>query len=153
MEGLGFGSDETVEDGECPLLDEFGEFAARDAGTQFRRALAICVFVAVRVGLFGVAVFVGIFGVGMHLRGVELARVLVLLVRVDRPGVDAEMHSLRGVEGAAFEVEVKRAELHFGQFPLEGRGLDAEVAEEADEHVAAEIAGGFKKQNSHVTNR
>ena len=136
---LGLGPDEVIKDRERTLPDRIGQLTVRDVGAQVCCAPAVF-FVSVFM-----IVLVGVIGVGMDLCRLELSGVRVLIVGVDGTHMYSKMNTSAFSVRLALEVEMKRAEAHLGQFPLERRGLDAEVAKEADDHVAAEIAGRFEK--------
>ena len=88
-----------------------------------------------------------LIGVGVDLP--VLVGIFVLLVRVDRPGMDAELHPGHVLALAALEVHVKIADLQLGQLPLERGRLHPEVAQRAHGHVAADAGETIEKQDFH----
>ena len=78
-----------------------------------------------------------------------LVPVLVLLVRMRRALVDAEGHALHVQPLLPLEMHVKIADLQFGELPLEEGRLDAEIAERADGHVAADAGKTIEEENFH----
>jgi hypothetical protein len=89
--------------------------------------LALVMFMrvfVVLVGLFFVRMMVMLF--------------LVLLMGVGRAFVDGEFDGLDVLAGFALPMGVEIADLELAQFPLEGGGLDAEIAQCADGHIAAD---------------
>ena len=63
---------------------------------------------------------------------------LVLIVRVGRSGVDAELDPLDPLLLTTLEVHVKVAEIKLRQLPLERRRLDSQVAQRPNGHIAAD---------------
>ena len=63
---------------------------------------------------------------------------LVLIVRVGRSGVDAELDPLDPLLLTTLEVHVKVAEIKLRQLPLERRRLDPQVAQRPNGHIAAD---------------
>jgi hypothetical protein len=78
---------------------------------------------------------------------------LILVVRVDRSLVNAKLYPLHVLPFLAVEVHVKIAEIELGEFPLEGGGLDAEIDEGADCHVAADAGKTIEEEDFHERER
>jgi hypothetical protein len=68
---------------------------------------------------------------------------------VHRARVDAEVDSFDTFPMLPIEVHVEVSDLQLGELPLECRGFDAEVAEGADGHIAADAGGTVEEQNAH----
>ena len=83
--------------------------------------------------------------VGMGL----LFRFVILVVRVDRSPMDAELHSFDVLPLVPLEVHVEIPDLHFGQLPLESGRLDPEIAQCTHGHIAADARETIKKENAH----
>ena len=89
------------------------------------------VFIVVMgVGLVGVMVGFGLVGVGGAF-------------------VDGEGYALDVLTDFALPVGVEVADLELGQFPFEGGGFDAEVAQGPDGHVAADAGEAVEIENTH----
>ena len=63
--------------------------------------------------------------------------------------MDAEVDSLHTLPMLPFEVHVEVADIEFGEFPLQCRRFDAEVAECADGHIAADAGGTVEEKDTH----
>jgi len=137
----------------------------------FIMAMVMTVFVRLRAVLVGVTVAAFIFVlvaavVGMPVPGVTvtfmrvlmavvmlalaLAGIAIRLVLMGCPFVNAELDPLDGLALFALEVHVKVADLQFGELPFKGGGFDAEVAESADSHVAADAGKTIEKEDTHT---
>ena len=101
--------------------------------------------VLVRVGVF-VFLIVTMMSVIMF---AIVVLVPVLVVGVRRALVDPEFHAFDILPVGALEVHVELAKVHFGEFPLEGGGLHAEVAKSAHGHVATDAGKTVEKENLH----
>lgn len=73
----------------------------------------------------------------------------ILIVAVGCPLVDAEFDASNGLPLLALEVHVEIAQSQLGEFPFEGGGLDAEVAQRANGHVAADAGYAVEKKDAH----
>jgi len=76
--------------------------------------------------------------------------VLILLVGVGGASVNAEFHPFNSLSGTAFEMHVEIPDVQFGEFPLKGGGINAEIAQSANGHVAADARETVKIENAHA---
>lgn len=74
---------------------------------------------------------------------------LILVVRVRRALVDAELHTFDLLPLGAVEVHMEVADLQLGQFPFQSGGFHTEVAQCADHHVAADSGEAVEKKSFH----
>ena len=74
---------------------------------------------------------------------------LILVVRVHRASVNSKLHPLDVLPLPTVEVHVEIAEFQLGKLPLQGAGFDAEIAQRAHSHVAADAGGTIEEENSH----
>src|SRR3954470_6807428 len=74
---------------------------------------------------------------------------LVLLMRMRRALVNAELHPLDPLSLLPFEVHVEIADVHLRELPLERGRLHAEVAQSANGHVAADAGKTVEKEDLH----
>lgn len=118
-------------------------------------ALFVLVLVLVGVGLFmfmpvlmrvsmAVVIFMMMVAFAMF-----AMLVFVLVVRVRRAFVDAELHAFHLLPLLALEVHVEIAEVELGELPFESGGLHAEVDEGADGHVAGNAGKAVEEENFH----
>lgn len=112
----------------------------------------VLVIVAAVVGMFMPRVRVIFMRVLMAvvMAAIAVAAIDILLVSMGRPFVNAEFDPLDGLALFALEVHVKVTDLQLGELPFEGGGFDAEVAERADSHVAADAGKTIEKENTHT---
>jgi hypothetical protein len=78
---------------------------------------------------------------------------LVLLMRVGRAFVDRKFDGLDILPLLALPMGVEIADLQLAQFPLEGGGFDAEIAQCADGHIAADARETVEVKNAHDPGR
>ena len=102
--------------------------------------IMMLVFVRVGVSLFFVRMLV-------------MMIVLVLIVGVGGAFVDGEFDGLDVLPGLALPMGVEIADLQLAQFPLEGGGFDAEIAQCADGHIAADARETVEVKNAHDRGR
>ncbi len=72
----------------------------------------------------------------------------ILVMRVHRAGMNAKMDAFDLPLLPAFEVHVEIAKVELSQFPLERGRIDAQVAQRADSHVAANARRTIKEENA-----
>jgi hypothetical protein len=103
----------------------------------------------------GMLVLVFVFGmfmsmvvVMMFVRMGMLVVLFILVMRMRRAGMNAEFDPFDLPLLPAFEVHVEIAEVELGQFPLERGRIDAQVAQRADSHVAADARGTIEEENA-----
>jgi hypothetical protein len=75
--------------------------------------------------------------------------VLILIMPMDCPFMDGEVDPFHIQPLLPLEVHVKIADIHFRQLPFEGGRFDAEVAQSADRHVAADAGETIKIEDFH----
>ena len=63
---------------------------------------------------------------------------LILIMGVRGPLVDAELDPLNGLPLLPLKVHVEVPDLQLGEFPLQGGRFNPKIAESADGHVAAD---------------
>jgi hypothetical protein len=73
----------------------------------------------------------------------------LLVVRVRRAFVDAELHAFHLLPLLPLEVHVEIAEIELGEFPFEGRWFYTEIDEGADGHVAGDAGKAVEKEDFH----
>lgn len=78
-----------------------------------------------------------------------LAGFFVLVVRVRRAFVNAELHPFHLLPLLAVEVHMEIAEVELGELPFEGGGLDAEIDQSADGHVAGDARETIEEEDFH----
>src|SRR4051794_26680778 len=76
-------------------------------------------------------------------------RMLILLVRMRRAFMDAELHPFNILPLLPLEVHVEVAERDLRELPLERGGLHTQIAERADGHVAADAGKTIEKKDLH----
>jgi len=74
---------------------------------------------------------------------------LILLVRMRRTSVDAELGSLHILPLVAFEMHVKVADLELGKLPFKCGRFHAEIAECAYGHVATDAGEAIEEEDFH----
>ena len=78
---------------------------------------------------------------------------LVLVVRVHRAAVDAELDSFEVLPFPALEVHVEISDVQLRKLPFEGGWLDAQVTQRTDSHVAADTGKTIEKEYTHGKGR
>ena len=73
----------------------------------------------------------------------------VLVVRVCRAFVDAELHAFHLLPLLALEVHVEIAEVELRELPFESRGFHAEIDEGAHGHVAGDAGKAIEEEDFH----
>ena len=103
--------------------------------------------------LVGVRMFMGMFVSMLMFMSVLVLVVafalFILVVRVRRALVDAELHALHLLPLLAVEVHVEIAEIELRELPFEGRGFHAEIDEGADGHVAGDAGKAIEEEDFH----
>jgi hypothetical protein len=74
----------------------------------------------------------------MFMRMVVMTVLIVALMRVGRPGVNAELHPFNLTALLALEMHVEVSEIQFGELPFQRGGFQPKIAQSADSHVAAD---------------
>ena len=77
----------------------------------------------------------------------------VLAMGMHRPGMDAKMDSLHTLPMLPIEVHVEVSDIELGEFPFQSRRFDAEIAQRADGHIAADAGGTVEEQDTHGKKR
>lgn len=109
----------------------------------------VTMIMVVRVPVFmGVSVLMA-----MAMAVIVTAARLILIVRVGRALMDAKLHAFDCLTLGAVEVHVKVPDIELGKFPLECGGLDAEIDEGADGHIAADAGETIEEENFHGRGR
>jgi hypothetical protein len=75
--------------------------------------------------------------------------VFLLLMAVRRPVVDGKLHPLDILPHLALPMGVEIADLQLAEFPLEGGRLDAQVAQGAHGHIAADSGEAIEVEHTH----
>lgn len=113
----------------------------------------IMLFLIVMMMLVPVFVFMGVrmpmFVLMMMVPLAMLAVFLVLVVRVRRAFVNAELHPFHLLPLLAVEVHMEIAEVELGELPFEGGGLDAEIDQSADGHIAGDARETIEEEDFH----
>jgi len=71
----------------------------------------------------------------------------VLIVRMRRAFVDAELHALHALPLLTLEVHVEVAEIELREFPFEGGRFHTEIDERADRHVAGNARKAVEEED------
>jgi len=73
----------------------------------------------------------------------------VLVVRVGRSFVDAKFHAFHFLPLLPVEMHMKISDIELGELPFQGGGLDAEIDEGADGHVATDAGETIEEEDFH----
>jgi len=115
--------------------------------------VVMLLLIVVMVMLVPVLVFMGVrmpmFVLVMMMPFAMVAVLFVLVVGVRRAFVNAELHPFHLLPLLAVEVHMEIAEVELGELPFEGGGLDAEIDQSADGHVAGDARKTIEEEDFH----